>query len=117
MRKFSSDFPLEELAYFHPELLRLLSNLSKYCYGKKIPLHLTSGIRAKYDGISKSRVHATARGFDVRIKHWDKEQLTDILRWLSGYQHTEGIGAISASDGIKRIAYHHLNHLHCQVAA
>jgi len=116
MRKFSADFDLNQLQDWHPEALRLLSNLSKYCYHKEIPLHLTSGMRARYDGFSKSKVHGTARGFDVRIRHWNKEQLKDVLRWLSGYQHTEGIGAISSSDGIKRIAYHHNHHLHCQVA-
>lgn len=115
MRKFSSDFDLNQIQEWHPELLKLLAALSKHCFDKKIPLHLTSGLRSKYDGFSKSKTHATGRGLDIRVKYWDKSQLTSVLRFLSGYDHVEKVGAISSSDGIRRIAYHHDNHLHLQV--
>lgn len=116
MRKFSSNVNLNEIMNWHPELLKVLAFLNLFCLDKGLPLHITSGIRPYNDGISKSSTHQTARAFDVRTRHWSKEQLTDVARFLSGYDHTEGVGAISKSDGMRRLAYYHDNHLHIQVA-
>lgn len=116
MRKFSSDFDLNQLQDWHPNALYTLSQLSKYCYGHKIPLHLNSGVRAKYDGFSKSKTHQEGRAFDVRVRHWTKKQLTDVARFLSGLDNLEKIGAVSSTDNIRRLGYYHDNHLHIQVA-
>lgn len=116
IKTFSSDASLEELAFLHPNALFVLALLSRFCLESKIPLHLTSILRPKYDGISKSKTHSEGRAFDVRTKHFTKKQLTDIARFLSGVDATEKIGAVSSSDNIRRLAYYHDNHLHVQVA-
>jgi len=115
-KKFSSEFSLEELAYLHPNALYTLALLNRFCLEKKIPLHLNSVMRSKYDGISKSKTHSEGRAFDVRTKLFTKKQLTDVARFLSGVDATEKIGAFSSSDNIRRLAYYHDNHLHVQVA-
>ena len=116
LKYFSSSIDLNEMMMWHPELLKIFALLSAFCLERQLPLHINSGIRPKYDGISKSATHQTGRAMDVRTKYWTKEQLTDVARLLSGYDNTEKVGAISASDGIRRLAYYHDNHLHIQVA-
>ena len=116
VKKFSRDFNADELLYLHPNLLICFAHLSKFCLDNYIPLHLTSGIRPIIDGISKSSTHQSGRAADIRIMYWDKKQLQDVLRFISGFDHTEKIGAISSRDGIRRLAYVHKNHLHLQVS-
>ena len=113
---FSSDFDLNELRFWHPQLLRVLIYLNIFCQEKGIALNLNSGLRPRYDGISKSRTHAEGRAFDVKTVHWSKEQITEIVRYLQGFDRTEEIGAISEKHGGRRLAYFHKNHLHVQVS-
>jgi len=115
LRYFSSEIDLNEITMIHPELLRVLAFLNIFCMEKGIPLHINSMIRPWNDGISKSTTHQSGRALDIRTKYWSKEQLTGVARFLSGYDHTENVGAISKSDGLKRLAYYHNNHLHIQV--
>ena len=116
MRKFSTSFDLNELMDWHPNALYVLSRLSKHCLSQKIPLHLNSGIRAIYDGISKSRTHQDGRAFDIRVKYWSKQDMGSVVKFLQFLDRTEAIGALSAADNIRRLAYYHDNHLHIQVS-
>jgi len=116
LRYFSSEIDLNEITMIHPELLRVLAFLNIFCLEKGIPLHINSMIRPYNDGISKSSTHQTGRALDVRTRHWNKEQISDVARFLSGYDHTEKVGAISSTDSIRRLGYYHKNHFHIQVA-
>jgi len=113
---FSSDFDLNEIRFWHPQLLRTLIYLNIFCIEKGIPLHLNSGLRPRVDGFSKSRTHNEGRAVDIRIVYWSKEQQTEVVRYLQGFDHLEKVGAISKSDGLRRLGYFHKNHLHLQVS-
>ena len=114
-KKFSADFDLNEIVFWNKEMLKLIAHLSAHCHEEMIPLHLTSGMRSKYDGISTSDTHQEGRAVDIRVKYLNKIQLQSILRFLSGYDHLEKVGAISKSDGTRRIAYVESDHIHLQV--
>ena len=113
---FSSDIDLNEIKCWHPQLLRVLIYLNIFCLEKGIPLHINSGLRPRYDGLSKSRTHQEGRAIDIRTKYWTKEQQSEVVRYLSGFDHTEQIGAISKKHGGRRLGYFHDNHLHLQVS-
>ena len=119
MKKFSADFDLNEIVFYHPKLLILLSALIEYCYEMEIPLHLTSGIRAKHDGISKSKTHQEGRALDIRTKYWNSDQVNHVLKYLKKYDQAFSCGALNVDGESKLfVTYGSVNspsHLHLQI--
>ncbi|MGE3607991.1 MAG: hypothetical protein AB7I27_00285 [Bacteriovoracaceae bacterium] len=102
-----------------PELLILIDYVISHCETYNLPLTITSIIRPKIKGISKSVTHQEGRAFDISVRGWSHE---DIRFLVDNINEKFTIGAISLKDGKEREAIYEdgvnagtAPHLHFQV--
>jgi hypothetical protein len=117
MMKFDAEPSLDEFKFIDSRLFVLIARMSEFLLGKKIPFYITSILRSRYDGISKSGTHQRGAAIDVSTKYWTTENKQDVDRWLVDYQKIHNIGAISSETGKVRLHLYHGtgSHLHIQV--
>lgn len=84
-----------------PELLILIDYVMSHCETHNLPLVITSIIRPKIPGVSKSVTHQEGRAFDVSVRGWSQEDI-DFL--VSNINEKFTIGAISLTDKKEREA-------------
>lgn len=103
----------------HPNLLVLADYVLSHCETYNLPLVITSIIRPKIQGVSKTDIHARGRAFDVSVKGWSQQ---DIQFLVDAVNEKLTIGAISLKDGQEREAVYEDGvsvgrgaHLHFQV--
>lgn len=105
----------------HPNLLVLADYVYSHCETHNLQLVITSIIRPKIPGVSKTDIHAKGRAFDVSVKGWSQE---DIKFLVDSVNEKLTIGAISLRDKQEREAVYEDGvsagrgaHLHFQVRA
>lgn len=84
-----------------PELLILIDYVISHCETYNLPLTITSIIRPKINGVSKSVTHQEGRAFDISVRGWSHE---DIKFLVDNINDKFTIGAISLKDGKEREA-------------
>jgi hypothetical protein len=85
----------------HDNLIILAAFTLVYAKENYLPLIITSIIRPKIKGVSKTDIHSKGRAFDISIRGWTKEQ---ILNFVKKINEEFKIGAISVTDGKEREA-------------
>lgn len=85
----------------HPNLLVLADFVFAYTETHNLPMVITSIIRPKIPGVSKTDIHSYGRAFDLSVKGWSKE---DIQYLVDSTNKTFQIGAISLRDHQEREA-------------
>ena len=102
-----------------PHLLLLLDFYVDYATTHDLPIVITSIIRPKIRGISKTDIHADKRAFDTSVHGWTKKQISDLVKSAN---ESLKIGAISMSDKIEHEAVYEdgisagsAPHIHWQV--
>lgn len=85
----------------HRNLLVLADYVIAHCETHKLPLVITSIIRPKIKGVSKTDIHSKGRAFDISVRGWSKE---DIKFLEDAINEKFTIGAISLTDGKEREA-------------
>lgn len=85
----------------HRNLLVLADYILAHTETHKLPMVITSIIRPKIKGVSKTDIHAKKRAFDLSVRGWSKEDI-DFLVDVINEKFT--IGAISLRDGQEREA-------------
>lgn len=103
----------------HSNLLILADYVLAHCETYNLPLVITSIIRPKIKGVSKTDIHSHGRAFDVSVKGWSEH---DIKFLVDAVNEKLTIGAISLRDGQEREAVYEDGvtagrgaHLHFQV--
>lgn len=102
-----------------PELLILIDYVISHCDTHNLPLVITSIIRPKIPGVSKSVTHQEGRAFDISVRGWSQEGIKFLV---DNINEKFTIGAISLKDGKEREAIYEDGisagkgaHLHMQV--
>lgn len=85
----------------HPNLLVLADYVHAHCDSHNLPLVISSIIRPKIPGVSKTDIHSTGRAFDVSVRGWSREDIDFIVKDVNDRL---SIGAISIRDGKEREA-------------
>ena len=113
---------IDDWQVVHPNLRILAYELIEYCKSRNLPLVITSLIRPKIPGVSKTDIHAKARAFDLSVKDWTIDDCLLCEKYFN--QNYDKIGAISQETGLPRAClyenpmYNHRGtggHLHFQV--
>lgn len=81
------------------KLLVLADYLMSHCETYNLPIVITSIIRPKIKGVSKSRTHEEGRAFDISVKGWSAH---DVKFLVDAVNEKHSIGAISLTDGKER---------------
>lgn len=105
--------------HVHPNLVYLAGYVLDHTDTYGLPMVITSIIRPKIPGVSKTDIHAKKRAFDISVKGWSVE---DIEFLVNAVNEKLTIGAISIRDGKEREAVYEDGvsagrgaHLHFQV--
>jgi hypothetical protein len=85
----------------HRNLLVLADYVLAHTETHKLPMVISSIIRPKIKGVSKTDIHSKGRAFDLSVKGWSKEDI-DFL--VDAINEKFTIGAISLTDGKEREA-------------
>lgn len=85
----------------HRNLLVLADYVLAHTETYNLPMVITSIIRPKIKGVSKTDIHAKGRAFDLSVRGWSKE---DIAFLVDNINEKFTIGAISLTDGQEREA-------------
>lgn len=85
----------------HPNLLVLADYVFAHTETYNLPMVITSIIRPKIPGVSKTDIHAKGRAFDLSVRGWSQDDI-DFL--VDAVNETFKIGAISLRDGKEREA-------------
>lgn len=103
----------------HPNLLILADCVLSHCETHNLPLVISSIIRPKIKGVSKTDIHADGRAFDVSVRGWSRSDIDFIVQDVN---ERLSLGAISVRDGQEREAVYEDGvvagkgaHLHFQV--
>jgi hypothetical protein len=83
----------------HPNLLVLADYVLAHTETHKLPMVISSIIRPKIPGVSKTDIHAKGRAFDLSVRGWSKE---DIVFLEDAINEAFTIGAISLRDHKER---------------
>lgn len=111
--KFKDDVNSKDLEQLKPATWILLSVVVLYCERWDLPLKITSLISDRENVKAVSTTHETGRAFDISVKGWTEKHIHRFCYFVN-LNYTE-IAAISSSDGKKRAAVFHNNHIHLQV--
>lgn len=118
--KFKSDKVKSEWAGIKPKLAQILMDADEFCTRHGEELMITDLLSDAFEDARIGRVsisHQEGRAADVRNKWWTPEFNASFIKWL---EETHGkSGAISKSDGKRRIVVDHVGtarHLHIQIA-
>jgi hypothetical protein len=79
----------------HENLLGLLDFAVDFATDHDLPILITSIIRPKIKGVSKSKTHEEGRAFDLSVRGWTKELIKKLVNQLNEKFKT---GAISSTD-------------------
>jgi hypothetical protein len=82
-----------------PKLLIILDALVSYCDTMNLPIKITSIIRPKIEGVSKTDIHADGRAFDISLIGWTNSDARDCAHTIN---RTLNTGAYSLKDGLER---------------
>jgi hypothetical protein len=85
----------------HNNLLVLADYVIAHTETHNLPMVITSIIRPKIPGVSKTDIHSTGRAFDLSVIGWSKE---DIQFLVDAINEAFTIGAISLRDHQEREA-------------
>lgn len=85
----------------HPNLVYLAGYVLDHTETYGLPMVITSIIRPKIPGVSKTDIHAKKRAFDISVKGWSEH---DIKFLVDAVNEKLTIGAISIRDGKEREA-------------
>lgn len=85
----------------NPKLLVVADFAINYCDNVNLPILVTSVIRPKIKGVSKTDIHSDGRAFDLSVKGWSH---ADIKSFVSAINNGLNVGAYSKSDGLEREA-------------
>jgi hypothetical protein len=109
----------EDWKKVNPKLLVVVDYLISLCDNLNLPLKITSIIRPKIPGVSKSNTHGEGRAFDVSVNGWTDADIRNVVFMVN---RNLNVGAISAKDGLEREAVYEdgktagtAPHLHFQV--
>jgi hypothetical protein len=99
------------------ELRILAYEAFDWCAIRKLPVIITSIIRPRIPGVSKSDTHAQGRAVDISVKGWSVDQCLEFQDYMN-HNFGEQYGAISLTDGKPRACVYHGGtalHHHLQV--
>lgn len=101
----------------NPNLRILAYETIEYCESRKLPILITSIIREKIPGISKSDTHREGRAYDLSVHGWSEKDCLDFEKYLN--ENYANLGAISAKDGVARACVYHMgtamhHHIQCR---
>lgn len=85
----------------HKNLVVLADYVLAHCHTHNLPLVITSIIRPRIPGASKTDIHSKGRAFDISVRGWSEH---DIKFLVDAVNEKFTIGAISLSDGREREA-------------
>lgn len=85
----------------HDNLIILAAYTVIYAKTKGLPLVITSIIRPKIPGVSKTDIHSSGRAFDISVVGWSKAVIKDFVQKINKEYK---IGAVSIRDGVEREA-------------
>lgn len=80
----------------HKNLLKVAEHLLDHCYSHNLPLIITSIIRPKIKGVSKTDIHSTGRAFDISVRGWSADDIAFLVFVMNDDLK---FGAISARSG------------------
>lgn len=83
----------------HKNLVELADYIREHCEEHGLPMVVTSIIRPKIPGVSKTDIHAKGRAFDLSVKGWSKADIEFLVKDVNEKFKT---GAISSRDGKER---------------
>lgn len=83
----------------HPNLLVLADYCFAHCETYGLPMVISSIIRPKIKGVSKTDIHAKGRAFDLSVLGWSEEDCIFLADVVNG---AFKLGALSARDGKER---------------
>jgi len=105
--------------HVHHNLLQILDFVVDYAADHDLPIMITSIIRPKIKGVSKSKTHEEGRAFDLSVRGWNDVHVQKLVILVNDKFET---GAISLSDHKEREAVYEdgqsagtAPHLHFQV--
>ena len=85
----------------HPDLLIILDYVIEHCIAHGLLLVVSSIIRPKIPGASKTDIHAKGRAFDISVRGWSDEDIQFLCDCIN---QDLTVGAISLRDNIEREA-------------
>lgn len=83
------------------KLLIIIEAVINHCDLHILPLKITSIIRPKIPGFSKTETHSEGRAFDISLIGWTDADARDCCHVINNKLH---VGAVSASDKQEREA-------------
>ena len=98
-------------------LLKLIPLFLEWCNKNSLPFVVTRGLSENIEGVSKSDTHPEGRAIDVSVKGWPADKIAEFETFCNSSKECEEFGAISASDGKKRLVVYHVGtgpHFHIQ---
>ena len=104
----------------HIELLKIIPYMIEWCSLRSVPFVITRGLSENIEGVSKSNSHPEGRAVDVSVKGWDSDKIDEFVKHWNNHGFCKNYGAISASDGVKRLVVFHTGtgpHFHISVRA
>jgi len=91
---------IEDWEIVHSNLRVLAYELIEYTKSRNLPLVITSLIRPKIPGVSKTDIHAKGRAFDISVNGWTIDDCLMCEKYFN--ENYDKIGAISQETGLPR---------------
>lgn len=91
----------EDWTRVHKNLLLILEYVIDHCHTYNLPLVISSIIRPRIKGASKTDIHAKRRAFDISVRGWGGQDIDFLVTCIN---KDMTIGARSISDGQEREA-------------
>jgi len=115
------DVKLEDLLMIKSELMLAFSLFRIFADRNNLPVNVTSVISDREDVVAVSRTHEEGRAIDISTKGWPEHKIREAVEYMLYKDKEEMIGAVSLSDGQRRIIIHHEymgqgDHFHLQVS-
>ncbi len=117
--RHKSEVNIQDWDKVHSDLLEILGFVVEFCVNYALPLLITSIIRPKIPGVSKSKTHEEGRAFDISVHGWSQSEIDALVSEVNEAFH---VGAISLSDKKEREAVYENGvtagtapHIHFQV--
>lgn len=85
----------------HGYLLDLAEYVYNHCDTYNLPMVITSIIRPRIHGVSRTDIHSSGRAFDLSVRGWSRFDIEFIVKRVNDDLK---IGAISIHDGKEREA-------------
>lgn len=115
------DVKLEDLQVTKNALMFALSMFRVFADANGLPVNISSLVSDRENVQAVSRTHEEGRAVDLRVAGWPEHKIREVVEWMLYKDQEWEIGAISASDNLRRIIVYHEykgqgKHFHIQVS-